>query len=104
MENTMKRRVELPQGILQAVAAGKQNGLGVEYLPDRVRIHTKASRDPSRSSNGGEYDFWTVVRLKGQAAEFRDACSCDFWQPHEAWTPLNEPFEKVVRAIRRASV
>ena len=46
-----------------------------EYLT----IDTYISRDPNRSRNGGEYNFWTVVQKNDWGEAIVEECwSCDF--------------------------
>ena len=49
-----------------------------------VKIETRISRDPRRSSNGGEYHHWLRLRPNPEGRTLAiDRCSCDFWQPED---------------------
>lgn len=54
---------------------------------DCLLIDTRISRDPLRSSNGGEYNYWTVIRTTGGMVVADRRSSCDFWQPQDAPEP-----------------
>jgi hypothetical protein len=83
----MNERIERA---LEAQASERGQGFAhVEvFMGDRrIMIDTRASRDPKRSSNGGEYDYW--LRLWPAAGNIfaQERCSCDFWQPEEGAGP-----------------
>jgi hypothetical protein len=46
--------------------------------PDRVRVTTRWSRDPSQSRNGGDYYYYRRYRLTASGVAVRDDWSCDF--------------------------
>lgn len=81
----------------------EERGLGfdacVHLYPDRVEIDTLVSRDPRRSSNGGEYHFWLKVCPGESGTLIREVCSCDFWQPSLEPTPIAGAWEDILAHI-----
>ncbi len=67
----------------------RQKGMDacVSIYPDRIEIDTYITRNVEKSSNGGDYTFWTCIRLDKQVIMAKDCCTCDFWQPQEEWEP-----------------
>lgn len=74
---------DLDEGRNDSVEMGKMPGLEgfVSFQPGGVDIVTHWSRDTRRSSNGGEYTFWSEYRINSGVLYRREAASCDFWQP-----------------------
>ena len=83
MEITLEQMVASIYADLRDFAEELEAGydVGLVLTPARIEVETRVSRDPSRSSNGGEYDFWTVYTKSGSRVYRLEKASCDFWQP-----------------------
>jgi hypothetical protein len=86
-QSMMNERIERA---LEAQVSEREQGFThvvVLVAGERIAIDTRASRDPSRRNNGGDYDFW--LRLWPQDGNIfaQERCSCDFWQPEEETGP-----------------
>jgi hypothetical protein len=66
---------ELAQQIERLLPA--QGGWWIDERDNELVIHTHVSRDPSRSSNGGEYDFYDCFAVTGDGILVYEATSCE---------------------------
>jgi len=81
---------------------------GMTTHPDRVRVITRFSTDPSQSNNGGNYFFYRRYRLTLGGVEAHDDWSCDFAslqdERREFYPVLLRSLEPMARlAFRRAT-
>lgn len=56
-----------------------EGGWWINHNNGELVIHTCVSRDPRRSRNGGEYDFYTCFRPTGDGVLMYDDTSCELY-------------------------
>lgn len=73
------KAVQLVNDMLRDYAALRNlEYAGPDHDPTSViRIYTRIPDDPQRSSNGGDYYYWTDYRQVGTSVYAEEGCSCD---------------------------